>query len=251
MRATLVWVSVEVVAGVCIVQCHAVIDVVIGVRVMLCHQAIMFNPLFMNFPLLVPILILLSDCINSSSIRLSSSESSTKSSGVSEFPGCSLHPHAAGYPPEDEYESTSFLTFAPLYGCLWALTPERTNHVFIGRHKKLHHDVSGVRRPRSSSGAARKNDLKKCVFSTFHFFASVLARSHTLLKAEFKCTSPQLRDQRHCAQQRLASTKKTLVRMTIVLRCEASSPDEGMHTTVSTLAQSHMRSPEILWTNLG
>ena len=59
MRATLMWVSVEVVGGVRIVQCHAImnvvngvrvmqyhaiIDVVIGVRVMLCHQAIMFNP---------------------------------------------------------------------------------------------------------------------------------------------------------------------------------------------------------------
>ena len=53
-------VSVEVVVGVRIVQCHAImdvvigvrvmqhhaiIDVVIGVRVMLCHQAIMFHPL--------------------------------------------------------------------------------------------------------------------------------------------------------------------------------------------------------------
>ena len=60
MRATLMWVSVEVVVGVRIVQCHAImnvvigvrvtqyhaiIDVVIGVRVMLC-QAITFNPLF-------------------------------------------------------------------------------------------------------------------------------------------------------------------------------------------------------------
>ena len=60
MRATLMWVSVEVVVGVRIVQCHAImdvvigvrvtqyhaiIDVVIGVRVMLCHQAIMFRPL--------------------------------------------------------------------------------------------------------------------------------------------------------------------------------------------------------------
>ena len=54
MRATLMWMSVEVVSGVRIVQCHtimdvvidvrvmqchAIIDVVIGVRVMLCHQA--------------------------------------------------------------------------------------------------------------------------------------------------------------------------------------------------------------------
>ena len=40
MRTTLMWVSVEVVVGVRIVQCHAIKDVVIGVRVMLCHQAI-------------------------------------------------------------------------------------------------------------------------------------------------------------------------------------------------------------------
>ena len=58
MRATLMWVSVEVVRrivqchaimdvviGVRVMQYHAIIDVVIGVRVMLCHQAIMFNPL--------------------------------------------------------------------------------------------------------------------------------------------------------------------------------------------------------------
>ena len=31
------WVSVEVVIGVRIVQCHAIMNVVIGVRVMLCH----------------------------------------------------------------------------------------------------------------------------------------------------------------------------------------------------------------------
>ena len=58
MRATLIWMPVEVVSVVRIVQCHAImdvvigvrviqyhaiIDVVIGVRVMLCH-AIMFNP---------------------------------------------------------------------------------------------------------------------------------------------------------------------------------------------------------------
>ena len=96
------WVSVEVVVGVRIVQCHAImdvvigvrvmqyhaiIDVVIGVRVMLCHQAIdnsgfstflnfplrvqililsYIQSTIMKFPLLVPILILLSDCINSS-----------------------------------------------------------------------------------------------------------------------------------------------------------------------------------------
>ena len=40
MRATLMWVSVEVVSGVRIVQCHAVIDVVIDVRVMQCHAII-------------------------------------------------------------------------------------------------------------------------------------------------------------------------------------------------------------------
>ena len=60
MRATLMWVSVEVVIGVHVMQCHAImdvvigvhvmqyhaiIDVVIGVRAMLGHQAIMFNPL--------------------------------------------------------------------------------------------------------------------------------------------------------------------------------------------------------------
>ena len=100
MRATLMWVSVEVVVGVRIVQCHAIIDVVIdvrvmqchanidvvigvrvmlchqamdvviGVRVMLCHQAI-DNPgfsTFLNFPLRVQILILLASCINSSSL---------------------------------------------------------------------------------------------------------------------------------------------------------------------------------------
>ena len=45
MRAQALWMSVEVVVGVRIVLCHAIIDVVAGVRVMLCHQAIMFNPL--------------------------------------------------------------------------------------------------------------------------------------------------------------------------------------------------------------
>ena len=40
MRATLMWVSVEVVSGVRIVQCHAIIDVVVDVRVMLCHATI-------------------------------------------------------------------------------------------------------------------------------------------------------------------------------------------------------------------
>ena len=52
---TLMWISVEVVSGVrivqchaiidivfdvCVMQCHAVIDVVIDVRVMLCHEVI-------------------------------------------------------------------------------------------------------------------------------------------------------------------------------------------------------------------
>ena len=85
MRATLIWVSVEVVVGVRIVQCHAITNVVIGVRVMLCHQAMDIVigvrvvlchqaidnagfSTFMNFPLRVQILILLSRCINSSSL---------------------------------------------------------------------------------------------------------------------------------------------------------------------------------------
>ena len=78
------WVSVEVVSGVRLVQYHAIIDVVIGVRVMLRHQAmdvvigvrVMLRhqaidnsgfSTFLNFPLRVQILILLSSCINSSS----------------------------------------------------------------------------------------------------------------------------------------------------------------------------------------
>ena len=40
MRATLMWMSVEVVSGVRIVQCHAIIDVVTDVRVMQCHAII-------------------------------------------------------------------------------------------------------------------------------------------------------------------------------------------------------------------
>ena len=77
--------SVEVVSGVRIVQCHAIMDVVIGVRVMhyhaildvviavrvmLCHQAIDNSGFstFLNFPLRVQILILLSGCTNSSSL---------------------------------------------------------------------------------------------------------------------------------------------------------------------------------------
>ena len=79
------WVSVEVVVAVCIVQCHAIIHVVIGVRVLQCHAIIhvvigvrvmlcyqaMDNSgfsIFLNFSLRVPILILLSCCINSSSL---------------------------------------------------------------------------------------------------------------------------------------------------------------------------------------
>ena len=64
------WMSVEVVGGVRIVQCHAIIDVVIDVRVMLCHRAIDNSGFstFLNFPLRVQILILLSSCINSSSL---------------------------------------------------------------------------------------------------------------------------------------------------------------------------------------
>ena len=74
VRATLMWMSVEVVSGVRIVQCHAIIvvidvrvmqchaiiDVVFGVRVMLCHQAIDNSGFstFLNFPLRVQILIL-------------------------------------------------------------------------------------------------------------------------------------------------------------------------------------------------
>ena len=58
------WMSVEVVSGVRIVQCHAIMEVVIGVRVMLCHEANHVQSTIMNLPLLVPILILLSDCIN-------------------------------------------------------------------------------------------------------------------------------------------------------------------------------------------
>ena len=60
------WMSVEVVRGVRIVQCHAIIDVVIDVRVMLCHQAIDNSGFstFLNFPLRVPILILLLSCVN-------------------------------------------------------------------------------------------------------------------------------------------------------------------------------------------
>ena len=59
MRATLMWMSVEVVSGVRIVQCHAIMDVVIDVRVMQCHQAIDNSGFstFLNFPLRIQILI--------------------------------------------------------------------------------------------------------------------------------------------------------------------------------------------------
>ena len=59
---------IDVVIDVRVMLCHAIIDVVIGVRVMLCHQAIDNSGFstFLHFPLRVPILILLSDCNNSS-----------------------------------------------------------------------------------------------------------------------------------------------------------------------------------------
>ena len=50
--------SVEVVAGVRIVQCHAIMDVVIGVRIMQCYHTIMSNSDFYTFGpnfILVPI----------------------------------------------------------------------------------------------------------------------------------------------------------------------------------------------------
>ena len=55
---------IDVVIGVRVMHCHQAMDVVIGVRVMLCHQAIDNSGFstFMNFPLRVPILILLSCC---------------------------------------------------------------------------------------------------------------------------------------------------------------------------------------------
>ena len=67
---TLMWMSVDVVIGVRVMQYHAIIDVVIGVRVMLCHQAMDDSGFstFLNFPLRVQILILLSVRINSSSL---------------------------------------------------------------------------------------------------------------------------------------------------------------------------------------
>ena len=61
---------IDVVIDVRVMQCHAIIDVVIGVRVVLCHQAINNSGFstFLNFPLRVQILILSSSCINSSSL---------------------------------------------------------------------------------------------------------------------------------------------------------------------------------------
>ena len=59
----------DVVIGVRVMECHASMDVVTGVRVVLCHQAIDNSGFstFLNFLLRVPILILLSCCIKSSS----------------------------------------------------------------------------------------------------------------------------------------------------------------------------------------
>ena len=59
--------SIDVVIDVRVMECHASIDVVIGIRVVLCHQAINF-PLFLIFSLRVQILNLLSCCSNSSSL---------------------------------------------------------------------------------------------------------------------------------------------------------------------------------------
>ena len=60
MRVAIMWVSVEVVVGVRIVQCHVVMNVVICVRVMLCHQAIDNSGFstFLNFPFGVQIFIM-------------------------------------------------------------------------------------------------------------------------------------------------------------------------------------------------
>ena len=60
----------NVVIGVRVMELHAIIDVVIGIRAVLCHQAI-DNSRFSTFSELstyVQILILLSSCINSSSL---------------------------------------------------------------------------------------------------------------------------------------------------------------------------------------
>ena len=61
---------IGVVIDVRVMECHASMDVVIGVRVVLCHRAIDnygFST-FLNFPLRVQILNLLSRCSNSSSL---------------------------------------------------------------------------------------------------------------------------------------------------------------------------------------
>ena len=68
LALTIMWVSVEVVVGVRILQCHAIMNVVICVRVMLCHQAT-DNSGFstvLNFPFGVQIFIMWSRSINSS-----------------------------------------------------------------------------------------------------------------------------------------------------------------------------------------
>ena len=61
---------IDVVIDVRVVECHASMDVVIGVLVVLCHQAIDNSGFstFLNFPLRVQILNLLSYCSNSSSL---------------------------------------------------------------------------------------------------------------------------------------------------------------------------------------
>ena len=61
---------IDVVIGVRVMLCHQAMDVVIGLRVMLCHHAIDNSGFytFQNFPHRVQILILLSSCINSSSL---------------------------------------------------------------------------------------------------------------------------------------------------------------------------------------
>ena len=63
---------VGVVIDVCVMECHASMDVVIGVRVVLCHPLIdnLGYSTFLNFPLRVQFLNLLSCCSNSSSLFL-------------------------------------------------------------------------------------------------------------------------------------------------------------------------------------
>ena len=85
MPTVLMWMLMEVVSGVRIVECHAITDVVIdfrvmeyhasmdvvsGARVVLCHQVTDHSGFstFQNFPLRVQILNLLSCCSNSSSL---------------------------------------------------------------------------------------------------------------------------------------------------------------------------------------